>query len=150
MSNVIDLTTKRSFVERQPCFAKFTENETEELAALFTEEHVSKGTLIVTQGAPVDKVYLIVSGTADVQLITIENRETKTTIVATLGPDEAIGLNETGFYSLSGIRAASVIATTDMTLLSLSVAAFHGFSLSNPHVHEVMQSYANQVLDIKF
>jgi hypothetical protein len=63
--------------------------------------------------------------------------------VAILSAGDAIGLNETGFYSISGKRTATVIALTEMNLYRLSVAAFHGFSLSHTHVSEVMRKNSN-------
>ncbi|VVC74373.1 cyclic nucleotide-binding domain-containing protein [Aquicella lusitana] len=146
MADKIDTDTKKLMLRKQPCFSQLREEEIEILASLLVEKHVSPGEIIVKEGDPVDSVYLIVSGKADVRCIKDRNHPDQTESVATLIPGDAIGLNETGFYSLSGIRTATVIAIDEMVLLRLSVAAFHGFALAYSHVNEVMRSYARKLL----
>jgi CRP-like cAMP-binding protein len=139
MDAAIDSNLKKSYIKKQQCFTKLYDNEIEELAGLLIEKHVRAGTVIVTEGDLVDKVFLIVSGDADVRIAEIKDRKLSYKSVATLKPGASIGLNETGFYSLSGKRTATVISNTDMVLLELSVAKFHGFALAYPHVNEVMR-----------
>lgn len=129
---------KKSFIKNQACFARLSDDEAEKLAELLTEKKVAAGETIVTEGDIIDNVYLIVSGSADVRHITIQNDAEHIESTATLGAGESIGLSKTGFYSLSGRRTATVVANTDMELLSLSVAAFHGFALAYPHVGDIM------------
>lgn len=149
MPNADTFNLKISLLRKQLVFSQLTDKEIEGLASLLTEKYYSPDEIIVSEGEPVDSVYLIVSGTADVRHIRIENQATHFESVATLGPGEAIGLNETGFYSISGVRTATVVALTDMSLLRLSVAAFHGFALAHSHVNEVMRKNAERILGIK-
>lgn len=139
MADVLDPTLKKSLIKNQTCFSKLTDAETNVLAELLVEKHCSKGETIVKQGEPVDSVYFIVQGTADVRHVSIENDVEVFQSLAKLHDGQSIGLSETGFYSLSGIRTATVVAETDMVLFRLSVAAFNGFALAYPHVHEVMR-----------
>ena len=147
MVNITNMNVKKDFTKQQACFAELTPEEIEGLASLLVEKHFSAGQLIVTEGDPVDSVYLIVEGTADVRIITDTNNPDVLNSVATLGPGQSIGLNDTGFYSLSGKRTATVIAITDMVLLYLSLPEFHGFALSNHHVSEVMRINAVVAFD---
>lgn len=147
MSENIDLFNKKALVKSQACFSLLTDAELDTLTSLFAENQVPAGTTIVKEGDPVDSVYLIVQGTADVTHAIIKNNRIQYEYLATLHENNAIGLNETGFYSISGVRTATVIATSDMLLLRLSVAAFHGFALANAHVSEVMRTYADNELD---
>ena len=142
----IDHSLKKSFVKKQPCFFQLTEVEMEALSALFTEKKFTAGETIVTEGDLVDEVFLIVKGQADVRLTRIKDHVIHVNSVATLEAGDAIGLGDTGFYSLSGRRTATVVATTDMTTLQLGMAKFHGFALAYPHVNEVMRQRAAQVL----
>lgn len=135
----ISFDVRKDLIKKQTCFSKLNDKELEVLAALFTEQYKRAGDVIVTQGDDVDSVYLIVHGSADVQNITYNNQMPQKTSLATLSDGQAIGLNETGFYSLSGRRTATVVASSDITLLRLSVAAFNGFALSNPRVKEIMR-----------
>ncbi len=146
MSEPITMDVKRSFIQNQACFKQLTEEEIDVLASLLVEKKYSPGDTIVVEGNPVDSVYFIVNGQADVQHISIRDNKTHIESVAKLNPGTAIGLNETGFYSISGVRTATVAAITDMVTLRLSMAAFHGFSLTNSHVNEVMRKNAAQML----
>ena len=139
---------KKHLIKKQACFAKLNDEELDALAVLFTEKHVDPGQTIVTQGDSVDSVYIIVSGTAEVQLVSMKDGQIVTKPVATLGPEQAIGLNETGFYSLSGKRTATVVSVTQMQLLRLSVAAFHGFALAYSRINELMRQNAKNVQDL--
>ncbi|TAK75089.1 MAG: cyclic nucleotide-binding domain-containing protein [Gammaproteobacteria bacterium] len=145
----LDVGLKKRLIRAQPCFSILTEQELDELEPLFIEKHIPEGEVIVNEGDFVDSVYLIVKGTADVRHVSIENNTTKIDSLATLESGGAIGLNESGFYSLSGVRTATVVAKSDMVLLRLSVAAFHGFTLMNSHVNEAMRKYARDLLGMK-
>lgn len=140
----IDIDLKKAYLRNQACFTQLTDNEIEMLANLLVEKEFSKGETIVNEGDLVDSVYLIVSGVADVQHIRVVNNQLESESVTTLKVGDAIGLNETGFYSLSGKRTATVVALTEMTVLYLSVAAFHGFSLANSHVNAMMRKQASK------
>ena len=131
----IDHSLKKSFVKKQPCFFQLTEVEMEALSALFTEKKFTAGETIVTEGDLVDEVFLIVKGQADVRLTRIKDHVIHVNSVATLEAGDAIGLGDTGFYSLSGRRTATVVATTDMTTLQLGMAKFHGFALASHGLH---------------
>lgn len=144
MDDVIDLNVKKSYIKKQHCFLQLSEKEIEELSSLLVAKQFATGETIVTEGDLVDNVFLIVSGEADVRVAVIKDHVLSYNSVATMKPGAAIGLNETGFYSLSGKRTATVVANTDMVVLQLSVARFHGFSLANPHVNEVMRKSAEQ------
>lgn len=144
MEPTIDSTAKAAYVKDQACFSQLTQGEITELAELFTEKHFSKDDTIVTEGDPVDSVFIIISGTAEVRHLRILNGDLQIERVATLGPNQAIGLNATGFFSLSGLRTATVVALSDMVTLKLSVAKFHGFELSHSHVYEIMHRQAKR------
>lgn len=141
MTLEIPIETKKELIIQQPVFTALSEKEIDVLSSIFIEKMVFPGEVIVKEGDPVDSVYLIVSGNADV-LQSVNNNPNHIQSIAQLGPNTAIGLNETGFYSISGIRTATVVAITEMILLRMSVAAFHGFALAYPHVNEVMRKNA--------
>lgn len=146
MINELDLSLKKELVKKQTCFSQLTDEETTILSSLLKENRFAAGDTIVTEGESVDSAYIIVSGKADVRITSRHEETTKIQSVAVLGEGDSIGLNETGFYSLSGIRTATVIALTDMVLIRLNIATFHGFALAYPHVCEVMRKQASQFL----
>lgn len=141
----VDLSLQIQLIKKQPVFSQLTDEEIEELASLFVEVNVSAGDVIVNEGDPVDSIYLIANGTVDVRHVSITNGEAVVTSVAILSFGDSIGLNETGFYSISGKRTATVVALTDMQLFRLSVAAFHGFALSHTHVSDIMRKNSADV-----
>lgn len=146
MNHTVDLHTKATLVRKQGCFSTLTDEEIEKLASLMTEKNFKSGDVIVTEGDPVDSFYIIISGTADIRQLAIINNVAENKSIATIGPHTPIGLNETGFYSLTGRRTATVVALTDMVTLRLSLAEFHGFALAYPHVNEVMRKNAEVYL----
>jgi CRP-like cAMP-binding protein len=139
MENEVSEHLKRELVEKQPFFSQFTGEELDMLTTLFKEKHFKIDQTIVTEGDPVDSVYLIVKGKADVRHITMKDRVPQIESLATLGEGTSIGLSATGFYSLSGVRTATVVAITEVTTLSLSLAAFHGFKLAYPRINDLMR-----------
>jgi CRP-like cAMP-binding protein len=143
---LIGMDIKRSFIVRQGVFSQLTEEEIGVLASLLTEKHFAAGDTIVTEGDHVDSVYFIVKGKADVRHVSIQNGAMHIESITTLDAGSAIGLNETGFYSVSGVRTATVCAITPLIALRLSIAAFHGFALSNAHVSAVMRQNASRML----
>jgi CRP-like cAMP-binding protein len=149
MTDSAGFAQKKFLISKQPCFSKLMDEETDVLAELLTEKHIKAGDAIVVEGALIDSVYIIVHGSCEVRVNEVENGVAKYKVVATLDAEEAIGLNDVGFYSLSGRRTATVVALTDMVLLRLSVAAFHGFALAYSHVNTVMHHHAKTMLGLE-
>lgn len=146
MDTNLAVETKITLIRKQACFRLLNDAEVTMLADLFTVKEYPAGSVIVTQGDHVDSVFLIVSGDADVIVTTLVDGQRQENTVATLHPNQAIGLSETGFYSLSGVRTATVVAKNDMVLLHLRVAVFHGFALAHAHVAEVMREFSGSRL----
>ena len=146
MANEMDISVKKSLLSKQACFKPLREDEMTILASLLIELSVPAGEVIVKEGDPVDSFFLIVSGTADVKKIMRTEGQSTVESVATLKAGDAIGLNETGFYSLTGARTATVTTLSPMVLLKLNIATFHGFALMYSHVNEVMRKQAAKIL----
>jgi CRP-like cAMP-binding protein len=138
MEDTLSPAERKTLVTKQKLFAQLNEEEIDMLVTLFQEKHYLPATTIVTEGAPVDSIFLIARGQADVRKAKLHEDVMQNHSVATLGEGMAIGISETGFYSLSGLRTATVIALTEMTLLYLSVARFNGFALAYPRVKEII------------
>lgn len=148
MTQQMNLEQKILMLRRQPVFSQLTHSEAQGLAELLKDKYYAPGDTVVTEGEHVDSVFFIVSGTADVRHVRIINGIEEVTSIAKLHEGESIGLNESGFYSLSGLRTATVVADTPLYLLLLSVAAFHGFALMNHRVNEIMKKNAAKILNI--
>ena len=142
MDEKLDLDVKKSIVMSSACFKVLNDDEITELAELLVEEHFKAGEVVVTKGDTVKSVFFIVSGTAEVQNTSVDNGVTRADKLAELGPTDTIGLSETGLFSLSGRRTATVVAKTDMILLRLNVLVFNGFVLSHSHVYRTLNALA--------
>ena len=116
MDEFENLPSLLDLIKKQPLFTQLTQDEVNELASLFIRINMTPGAVIVKEGDSVDSVYLIENGTADVKVTSLQNNVPVSHSVAILSSGDAIGLNETGFYSLSGKRTATVLAMTDMVL----------------------------------
>ena len=149
MDELADLNLKKSLIKQQACFTQLTDQEITELSDLLKPVTAEAGETLVTEGDSVDSVYFIIKGTAHVGHMTIKDRVAKFTAVATLNPGDSIGLNETGFYSVSGRRTATVVAIESMQLFRLSTAEFHGFALARTHVSSVMRENASTFSNTK-
>jgi CRP-like cAMP-binding protein len=138
MDTMIEERTKQELLKKQKVFARLNHQEIEILATLFREQEIKSGKTIVTEGENVDSVYIILEGTADVRHVTLKDGQLNIQSLTTVTKGGTIGLSETGFYSLTGLRTATVVALTDMAVLRLSIAAFNGFALAYPHVKEMI------------
>jgi CRP-like cAMP-binding protein len=143
--NENELALRKVQISRQACFANLNPAEMDVLATLLKETHFQPGDIIVNEGERVDSVFLIVQGSADVIRSSRENNATVNTTVATLDDGDAIGLSEHGFYSLTGQRTATVVATSLMNTLKLSVTLFRGFALAYPHASQVMREQSERL-----
>lgn len=142
MDEKVSFEHKKALIKNQACFKVLNDEEINELTELFLVTHPMAGDVIVTEGDHVESVFIIVSGTAEVLHVWVDNGIPKTDKLADLGPEQAIGLSETGLYSLSGLRTATVVAKSNMVLLCLSVALFNGFVLSHSHISKVLHAAA--------
>jgi CRP-like cAMP-binding protein len=145
MDEPVNTNYRNLLVKKQTVFSKLSDTEIADLAALFVEKSFKAGDTIVTEGDRVDSFFLIVRGIADVQHITLKDHVFYSESVAELHAGQAIGISETGFYSLTGLRTATVLAKTDMVMLELSLPRFHGFALAYPNVSRVMRRNAQGV-----
>lgn len=118
-------------IAKHPCFSQLNDNELSDFVSLFVEKKMPAGSVIVQQHDLVDSIYFIASGAAEVQVSGAP--------IATLSETEVIGLNDTGFYSTTGERTATVIALTDMILLRLDIAALYEFFKTHEHANQLMR-----------
>jgi CRP-like cAMP-binding protein len=139
MAETLDLILKKQQLRLQKAFLNLNDSEIDVLSTLLIETPFKAGETIVEEGDRVDSIYIIVQGKADVFRSDIENDVTTSVKLATLSEGRAIGLSDVGFYSLTGLRTATVVAATDLLTLKLSVSRFRGFTLAYPHANEVMR-----------
>ncbi|EKD71865.1 MAG: hypothetical protein ACD_46C00081G0003, partial [uncultured bacterium] len=129
--NTIAIQTRMDYINSFPCFALLTSSQAEELSLMMQEIVFSKNEIITRENELIDSVYIIVNGQAEVTRETKRKRKLIQVPIAILDEGEAIGLNDTGFYSSSGKRTATVTAISDMLLLQLDIKNLYLFLQKN-------------------
>lgn len=153
--NQIAMEQRQALIFALPCFAILTPEEAHELANLMHEIDYQPGEVIVTEHALVDSVFIVVQGQAEVTREYAKKRRLIKKVkliqvpVATLGPGDAIGLNDTGFFSQTGKRTATVTAITETRVLEISLENLHQFLQSHPRLQPAMSAIAEQMLKAK-
>lgn len=128
---------RQALIQAFPCFSHLSELQSQELAGIMREVRYAPQEVVVTQGDLVDSVYFIVRGAAEVTYFSEP--------VAMLRAKESIGLNDTGFFSTTGKRTATVIASSELLLLDLPLKTFHAF-LEKNKLESSMYAAAEQML----
>ena len=75
MTESVDFDHRKAHIRNQPIFSALTDSEIDILADLLIEVYFEPGNVIVKQGDPVDSVFLIVSGTCDVNVTTYKDNK---------------------------------------------------------------------------
>jgi len=130
--------TYTKLVSTYPLFSTLSPEEIAELVKLFTENAFKAGEVIVKEGDSIDAIYFIVNGMAEVRKAQ--------QAVASLGPWDSIGLSESGFFSSTGQRTATVTALTPMTALRLDLKAFDAFLKKYPLAQASMRDKLDMLL----
>lgn len=140
-------TKKVDLIQQHPLFSSLSPLECETLAAQFSIEKVEMNAVIVKEGELVDSIYFIIDGIAEVRH-PAPDQPNGSIPVAILNPGEAIGLSQTGLFSQTGTRTATVIALTEMHVLKLGIAQFDEFIARNKYLDALMQANVHTVLSM--
>ena len=138
-----------ALIQSFPCFADLSSDQCQHLATLMQEVQVSPQTIIVTENELIDGIYIIVNGQAEVTREVLHRKKKVQVPVAALAAGEGIGLNDTGFYSTTGKRTATVTALTSMLLLRLDLKDLYLF-LKNNQLELSMYAASIQMLRMRF
>ncbi len=148
----LSIEERVAYIAALPVFKALCQEEHLALADLMYEVTFHPGEIIVLQNTPVDSVYIITKGSAEVSIETIKKNElTKRkkiihTPLATLHPGDTIGLNDTGFFSATGERTATVTAITDVFVLKIDLKELHDFLETYSHVQTAIYASAEEMM----
>jgi CRP/FNR family transcriptional regulator, cyclic AMP receptor protein len=129
-------TVRQAFLQAIPIFAGISPGAIAEIASAAQEAAFQKGDIIVREGQPGDRMFIIVSGSVEVVKYLAERRET---VLAVLGPNDFLG--EMSIIDCVA-RSASVRAVEETSLFSL-----RGIDLYHLFQHHPEQ-YAIVILNI--
>lgn len=148
-ANTVVLARRQELIKSFPCFSSLSVKQSEELSALMFEYRYLPGEKIVVENDLVDSIYIIINGQAEVSHEVKYHKRRKQVPIAVLETGEAIGLNDTGFYSTTGKRTATVIALTDVWLLRLDIKDLYQF-LNNNGLESTMYAASLEMLRMRF
>jgi len=139
---------RQSLIQSLPCFASLTPPQSIELSNLSREISYSLKEAIVTQDELIDSVYIIVRGEAEVTAEMQYKKKVTSVPLAILHAGESIGLNDTGFFSSTGKRTATVTALSELLLLRIDLKDLHAFLKKN-NLESSMYVAAEQMLRMR-
>lgn len=145
------ISEKIAFIQQYPVFSLLGNEDLNALAKISTEKFFAQEDIITKQDDIIDKLYLIIEGQANVyKTIVSDDHEAKLIKVAVLSANDAIGLNESGFFSSTLFRTAMVKALTKMRVLEINVQDFQKF-LSNPSIlYPALKNVSEKILFMHF
>lgn len=141
VNQLVTLSQRQHFITALPCLSMLSSRESAELANLMEEVHFAHGEKIVIENGIVDSVFIIVEGSAEI--LRADNP------IATISSGNSIGLNNTGFFSKTGKRTATIVALSDVLALKLDLIKFHDFLAHHSHLKFEMQDVFGQILRMK-
>ncbi len=127
-----------------PAFARLPEEALTSLAGRLQEERYPAGSVVVEEGDPGDRLYLISRGEAEVTT----NIRGGPVPLAALGPGEIFG--EIALLEPGGKRQATVTAATGLVALSLAAPVFGEMLDAHPEARATFREMAESLLVAKF
>lgn len=144
----VDIAKRLEFIQAIPCFSALTTAQYKELIECMKVIHYGPGENIVTEGAVIDSVYILVDGKAEVTHAQQKAHKMTHIPVAILSAGDTIGLNEAGFYSDTGLRTATVAAITEVVVLCLTIKELQSFLQING-LENSLSTAAKQMLRLQ-
>jgi putative peptide zinc metalloprotease protein len=151
--SIVSLSAPAAYIKALPCFSMLTQAEAEALATHCTPQQFEINQTIVVEDDLVDKVYIITEGHAEVAHLVSKKKLGKERLItmplAIIGDGDAIGLNDTGFFSDTGRRTATVIAVSPVSVLAIDLKSLHQFLQEHPSLKTAMLDKTKQLLRIQ-
>lgn len=139
---MISFEKRKALIREYPCFSALSEGSIEELVSLSVEEHYIPDQIIMAQGELVDSVYLIAVGDIEVNAEHMPQ--------GILREGDAVGLNQEGFYSQTGLRTATLKAITEVVLIGWGMDVFHRFLEAHSELRLAMKNAAEKMRRMYF
>lgn len=147
---IISPSERESLLKSTLTFRNLSVTEINQLATIIHEVSYEPGEPIVIEGDLIDAVYIIARGKVEVTKEVELGTNKGSTFLAVLNEGETIGLNQTGLYSETGRRTATVKATEKCLLLKLDLKEFNTYLTSHPHLLETMRANTDLTLKMRF
>ncbi len=137
------MTTSIDIVRKNKLFKGLKQKEIERITPYFKLELFKRGDVIIRKDDKERKVFLIVKGNAQVQIADMDG---KTVPLKILKPRDFFG--EMSFFSKDAKRTASVVAISDMAVITLEEESFDKITQEHPAVMKnILVNAINQLQD---
>ncbi|MBA2655820.1 MAG: cyclic nucleotide-binding domain-containing protein [Tatlockia sp.] len=143
------LAQRELIIKNTPGFAKLSPESLAKLAANMSEIHIGPGEIIVAEGDFVESIFIIAEGSAEVSKKVGDEKNSAEILLAILKQGEGIGIKESGLYSESSIRTATVTANTPCILLQITIDALQKILQKDPEVVKRMQETLSYSLKLR-
>ncbi|QMT61331.1 cyclic nucleotide-binding domain-containing protein [Legionella sp. PC997] len=135
---------------QHPLFCLLNREDAHQLIGYAKSEFAAAEQILVIEGEPIDCIFLIVSGSAEVVRAVHSLGTMQTMRIAELSKGDIIGLSSEGFVSHTGLLTATVKSLTSMHLLKISLPDFLSF-LKQPHIkYPNLKKLSEEFLLIQF
>jgi putative peptide zinc metalloprotease protein len=135
---------REAFLLKIAPFATLPDRALAAVAAQFEIEHRALGSVIFREGDEGDRLFMIVSGQAELSAIGTAGQVPLTT----LGPGEMLG--ELALLSPGAKRNATLVALTPLALMSLAEEKFRAMLAAHPETATAFDLYAERLLTARF
>ncbi len=133
-TNEARLAEFEALIGRHNVFCLLDQSGIHQLALLAKEVDFAANDIIVKEGDTVQHLYIIISGAVEVTRKIANVFTVEVMRVAILTAGDAIGLAAANFFSLSGVRTATVKAISPVKLMQFALQDFYHF-LDSPDIH---------------
>lgn len=123
----LSLGSKIELIHGHPLFSALSPQAIDDLLAVAHEKLIEPNEVIIVEGDFIKNYFIIAEGEAIITRKSTDPHKETDELLAILRRGEAIGLNESGIFSSTGRRTATVTAVTKMLLLEISIEDFNTF-----------------------
>lgn len=135
------------FLQNHPLFANLKHNILVELSKLFVMYEFVTDDIIVAEDENVDSIFFIASGSA---MVGRSFSRISSIYIAELSSGHAIGLSDTGLFSKTMKRTATVVAKSDVKVFRLDLKKFDEFLKQQPDSYDIIHANSDLFVRIKF
>lgn len=137
-------------ISTHPFFSLLSPEELTLFSKHFQEIQLNPGEKLTEEGQILDSIFLILTGNADAKRQSISKNHVGEIKIATFGPGETIGLMETGLFSATGLRTATVTAITPMTVLKMDIHELNNFMHHHAKLYTQFKKSTEHILKMHF
>ncbi len=144
-----DIKKRCTILHKHPLFSSWPNDLLKKFVQQMFVAKFKANQIIVVENEAIDSLYFIVEGRAYVSRVDEFNPQSDR-VLATLNTGESIGFSETGIFSQTGTRTATVTAITPTILIGIKLVDLEQFLRLHPVIkQDELQRAAKRLLTIQ-